>query len=233
MHGGEFFMGVTNGAKTGFGVDGKIDLLQGLLCCTDSTAVRCDDGKVCQGKRISDGEDETCTASSLLDYTGCTVIQSEDEFNIQGQTTLTVDDMACTTTVQNVQQTKQALTGLESYNIIKTGVSVRNKIELFENKPLEKITEMRIKKRGRRRKNVGDLLGGGLVQSGIQNFTISLGEPSLENSGLGGGPSIGPNKTTLVGQNTAKLEFLGIIDSMRKRRLSGVILTPDKKHRKC
>ena len=88
----------------------------------------------------------------------------------------------------------------------------------------------RIVKRGRRRKNVGDTLGAGLTQLGIHRFIVRIPPTDKVEEGV---CLKGENQTKKIGEDMEggpKLEFLTVLDGMRKkRRLSGGVHTPDKK----
>ena len=107
--------------------------------------------------------------------------------------------------------------------------NISDKMKIFEGRGGG--TEVkRIVKRGRRRKQVGDTLGAGMVQLGIHRFTLKI--PPTDRVGRGVFPK-GENQAISIeegGKGGEQLEFLTVLDGMRKkRRLSGGVHTPDKK----
>jgi hypothetical protein len=203
-------------------LSGQTGVIQGVIHCTDITAVQCEDGYGRQPTTIF----VPVTGDTSVQCSVSTSVQCEDGDGRHGWRTSNADTTAWTAGQQT--KTEQALTLLPGCNNL-TGGMVRDKIELFET------SVVRIKKRGRRRKNVGDILGGGLVQAGIRRFTVDVTppEPSFGTPNLVEGNPKLPGGI-LGGDLENKLEFLGILDSMKKkRRLSGGLVTPGKKHRKC
>jgi hypothetical protein len=203
-------------------LSGQTGVARSVILCTDSTVVQGEDGYGRQPTTIF----VPVTGDTSVQCSGSTSVQCEDGYGRHGWTTFHADTTAWTAGKQI--ECEQALTLLPGCNNL-SGGTVKDKIELFEE------SVVRIKKRGRRRKNVGDKLGGGLVQAGIRRFTVDISPPD---------PSFGTPKMVegnpklpggiFWGGMENKLEFLGILESMKKkRRLSGGLVTPGKKHRMC